>query len=113
MRFYGGFLGDVTFQFLLLVSLQFLIFGVFERTGMINFFLMIRNSPSKVVGNIISIVFGWVKHRDKFRKCNWVDWCCYPFNVILMFFVLFSRGLVALVFSLTKFSAGVSKKIVS
>nr|KAJ0200215.1 hypothetical protein LSAT_V11C600306310 [Lactuca sativa] len=45
-------------------------------------FNQVPTTISKVVDNIITMVFGWVKHRGNFGNCNWANWCCSPFSVL-------------------------------
>ena len=45
-------------------------------------FNKVCGSKSVLVDNVISLVFSWMKHRGNFKNCNWLNWCCNPFNIL-------------------------------
>ena len=45
-------------------------------------FNKVRISPMVLADNILTEVFGWVKFRGNYKNCNWVSWCCNPFNIM-------------------------------
>lgn len=36
----------------------------------------------KLVDEVITLVFNWVKHRGYFGNYRRVDWCCFPFSIM-------------------------------
>lgn len=40
----------------------------------------ICGSPIKVVDNVLSLVYKWVKYRGNVGNLNWIAWCCNPLN---------------------------------
>lgn len=45
-------------------------------------FKNLRISSLKLVDNVITSVFSWVKHKGHFDACNWVEWICSPLNIM-------------------------------
>ena len=40
------------------------------------------SSASRIMDDIISLVFMWFKHRGKLVNCNWNVWCVSPFDCL-------------------------------
>lgn len=49
-------------------------------------FSNISSIPTKTRDYIISLVYGWVKHKGKSENYNWAGWSC-PFYMCLFFFL--------------------------
>ena len=45
-------------------------------------FKMRHSSASRIMDDIISLVFMWFKHRGRLRNCNWSLWCMSLFNCL-------------------------------
>ncbi|KAL4569393.1 hypothetical protein LXL04_025029 [Taraxacum kok-saghyz] len=41
-----------------------------------------HSSASRIMDDIIALVFTWFKRRGRLRNCNWSLWCISPFNCL-------------------------------
>ena len=39
-------------------------------------------TASKIMDDIISLIFMWFKHRGRLVTCNWASWCIFPFDCL-------------------------------
>lgn len=42
----------------------------------------VRVNSIKLVDNVLSVVFSWMKHRSNFENCKWEFWNCSPFDIL-------------------------------